>query len=158
MDLMRKGRCAESRGNAHPAPPRNDILPVRFSKYKLHRGVLGRSHIVANAHRHIGKETSRRWEQGDDIDLVDFVSSEYAEKMVAADSGLKDHIRELGIRKTARLAKIDSKTVMLIVRGGRVKRKTLHCITQTVNALLRTPPRSLSVADCLFGLPALPGI
>ncbi len=32
-----------------------------------------RSHIIANSHRYIGKETSRRWEQGDDVSMVDFV-------------------------------------------------------------------------------------
>jgi hypothetical protein len=30
----------------------------------LTRGLLKRSHIVANRHRYVGKETSRRWEQG----------------------------------------------------------------------------------------------
>src|SRR6266566_10024379 len=37
----------------------------------LPKGCLRRCHIVAGAHRYIGKETSRRWEQGDDMSMVD---------------------------------------------------------------------------------------
>src|SRR5439155_10969035 len=36
----------------------------------LTRGLLRRAHIIANRHRYIGKETSRRWEQGDDMSMV----------------------------------------------------------------------------------------
>src|SRR5436305_2807401 len=76
--------------------------------------------------RFIGKEVSRRLERGNDISIVDFRCAEYAERMVVADLTLRQRIRNMGIRKTARLAKLDTKTVMLIVRGGRVKQKTLE--------------------------------
>jgi hypothetical protein len=46
---------------------------------KLTRGLLRRSHIVVNQHRHIGKETSRKWEQRDDTSLVDFHCTEYSD-------------------------------------------------------------------------------
>jgi hypothetical protein len=46
---------------------------------KLTRGLSRRSHIVANQHRYIGKETSRKWEQGDDLRLVDFHCAEYSD-------------------------------------------------------------------------------
>lgn len=36
------------------------------------RRLLRRSHIIEKRRRYIGKETSRRWEQGDDISMVDF--------------------------------------------------------------------------------------
>ncbi|HWZ80519.1 MAG TPA: hypothetical protein VNX87_28535 [Candidatus Sulfotelmatobacter sp.] len=48
----------------------------------LTRGVLRRSHIVANVHRYVGKETSRRWEQGDDMSMVDFRCTEYGDGKV----------------------------------------------------------------------------
>lgn len=35
------------------------------------QGLLQRSHIVMDSPRWIGKETSRHWEQGDDISMVD---------------------------------------------------------------------------------------
>jgi hypothetical protein len=46
---------------------------------KLTRGLPRRSHIVTNRHRYIGKETSRRWEQGDDLSLADFHCAEYSD-------------------------------------------------------------------------------
>ena len=88
------------------------------------RGLLRRSHIVANQHRYIGKETSRKWEQGDDPSLVDFHCTEYSDGKTVADEKLTKQIAEFGIRKTARATR-DSKTIMLIARRERVKPSTL---------------------------------
>src|SRR6266851_9236716 len=96
------------------------------------RGLLRRSHIVANKHRYIGKETSRRWEQGDDLSLVDFRCAEYSDGKTVADQELRQKIAEIGIRKTARSTNIDSKTVMLISRGERVKPNTLAKVIEFV--------------------------
>ena len=92
---------------------------------KLTRGLLRRSHVVATRHRYIGKETSRRWEQGDDLSLVDFRCSEYSDGKTLAEPDVRKRIVEIGIRKTARATKTDSKTIMLISRGERVKHSTL---------------------------------
>jgi hypothetical protein len=92
---------------------------------KLTRGLLRRSHIVANCHRYIGKETSRRWEQGDDPSIVDFHSAEYSDGKTVGDPELKKRVVEVRIRQTARATGLDSKTIMLIVRGERVKPSTL---------------------------------
>ncbi len=77
----------------------------------LTRGLLRRSHIIANRHRYIGKETSRRWEQGDDTSLVDFRCAEYAAGMVIASNQIIERILEMGIRKATRANVIDGKTV-----------------------------------------------
>ena len=92
---------------------------------KLTRGLLRRSEIVANQHRYIGKETSRKWEQGDDPSLVDFHCAEYSDGKTTADEELRKQIAGFGIRKTARATNTDSKTIMLIVRRERVKPSTL---------------------------------
>jgi len=92
---------------------------------KLTRGLLRRSHIVASQHRYIGKETCRKWEQGDDPSLVDFHCAEYSDGKTIADEELTKQIAEFGIRKTARATRTDSKTIMLIVRRERVKPSTL---------------------------------
>ena len=34
------------------------------------RGLLQRTHVIAGKHRRIGKEADRRWEEGDDLELV----------------------------------------------------------------------------------------
>jgi hypothetical protein len=91
----------------------------------LTRGLLKRSHIVANRHRYIGKETSRRWEQGDDMSMVDFVCKEYSDGKVVADEETKKRIVEIGLKRIARETGIDRNTVRLITRGEPVKPKTL---------------------------------
>ena len=90
----------------------------------LTRGLLSRSHIVATRHRYIGKETSRRWEQGDDMSLVDFRCSEYSGGKVVADKETRNRIAEIGIRKVARETGIHSDTVTLVARGNPVRPKT----------------------------------
>jgi hypothetical protein len=97
---------------------------------KLTRGLLRRSHIDANSLRFIGKETSRHWEQGDDRSIVDFQCAEYGDGKAVADQELRERILQIGIRKTARKTKVDSKTIMLISRGERVKPSTLAKILQ----------------------------
>jgi hypothetical protein len=92
---------------------------------KLTRGLLKRSHIVASQHRFIGKETCRKWEQGDDPSLVDFQCAEYSDGKTIADEELRKQIAEFGIRKTARATNTDSKTIMLIAKRERVKPSTL---------------------------------
>ena len=92
--------------------------------HSLTRGLLSRSHVVANRHRYVGKETSRRWEQGDDPSIVDFRCIEYSDGKMVADKQTRERIVKIGIRKTARTTQVDSKTIMAIVRGEPVKRIT----------------------------------
>ncbi len=98
----------------------------------LTRGLLRRSHIVANRHRWIGKETSRRWEQGDDISMTDFRCSEYSEGKMVADEETRRRLVEIGIRKTARETGIHSDTVTLIARREPVKPITLAKIVSFI--------------------------
>jgi hypothetical protein len=93
--------------------------------HSLTRGLLRRSHIIANIHRHIGKETSRRWEQGDDPSTVDFRCREYSDGKVIADEAIRERIVEIGIREMVRLTGIHSDTITLFANGKRVKPKTL---------------------------------
>jgi hypothetical protein len=77
------------------------------------------------SHRYIGKETSRHWEQGDDISMVDFRCAEYNDGKMVADIETRKRIKEIGIRKVARETGVDSKTIMAINRGEPVKPVTL---------------------------------
>jgi len=65
---------------------------------------------------------------------VNFRCPEYAAGMVIASDEIRARIVEIGIRKVARAAGVDSKTVMLIIRGVPVKRSTLAPVLQFVNA------------------------
>ena len=91
----------------------------------LTRGLLRRSHIVVRKPRYIGKETSRRWEKGDDKSLVDFRCQEYAEGKVVATEETIRRIIETGIRRTAFGTRVDAKTIMKITRHEEVKAVTL---------------------------------
>ena len=91
----------------------------------LTRGLLKRSHIVANCHRYIGKESSRRWEQGDDISMADFTCAEYSDGKVNADQETRKRIIQIGIRKVARLSGVSRETVGMIAKGQPVKPSTL---------------------------------
>jgi len=74
---------------------------------------------------YVGKETSRRWEQDDNPSMVDVRCAEYSDGKMVADQKTRERILEIGIRKTARATRVDSKTIMAIVRGKRLKRITL---------------------------------
>jgi hypothetical protein len=66
-------------------------------------GLLRRAHVVAGDLRYIGKETDRRWEEGDDISVLEFKTTEYGRsKMVVASEEVKNDIRNIGINKCAR--------------------------------------------------------
>jgi hypothetical protein len=66
----------------------------------------------------------------DGIATLDFVCTEYGDGKAVADQQLRKRIVEIGIRTTARATKTDSKTIMLISRGGRVKPSTLAKVSK----------------------------
>ena len=88
-------------------------------------GLLTRAHIISRTHRYIGKEASRKWEHGDDLSLVNFESTEYADGKLVADLETRERIKRSGIRRVGRHAELDRKTVALIANGQRVKTSTL---------------------------------
>ena len=98
--------------------PRSGFFHSSFT-HSLCYTTLRRSHIAASQHRYIGKKTCRKWEQGDDLSLVDFQCAEYSDGKTVADEELRRRIVEFGIRKTGRATNTDSKTIMLIAKGER---------------------------------------
>lgn len=106
----------------------------------LTRGLLTRRHIIAGHHRYIGKETSRRWEQGDDLAMVDFACAEYSEGQTVANNELRKRIARYGLKRIARETGIDRNTVRLIVRGKSVKSTTLAQVITFIENV--TPPSS----------------
>jgi hypothetical protein len=39
--------------------------------------LLGRADVIAGELRYVGKETDRKWEEGDDISVLEFTTTEY---------------------------------------------------------------------------------
>jgi hypothetical protein len=57
-----------------------------------------------------GKETDRRWEEGDDTSVLEFKTTEYGRsKMVVASEEVKKAIKDIGINKCARESGFDRK-------------------------------------------------
>ena len=98
------------------------------------RGLLQRSHVVAASRRYVGKETDRRWEQGEDLSLVEFKSLEYEQsKLVVACEDIKQAILKAGIRKLERDTGISHHTIDKMLEGERVRRRTLAKIAEQIS-------------------------
>jgi hypothetical protein len=130
-------------------PPHNVVFPSQFARllieYQLHpeakslapdgtpcvadtNGLLRRADITAGEFRYIGKETDRKWEEGDDGSLLEFKTPEFGRAtMVIATEEVKAQISEIGINKCARESGFDRKNfVRKLVRDIPVKRNSYN--------------------------------
>jgi hypothetical protein len=128
-------------------PPHNVVFPSQFARllieYQEHpeskslapdggpckpltSGLLQRAHIVAGEFRYVGKETDRKWEEGDDVSVLEFKTVEYERaRKVTATEDVKAEIERIGINKCARESGFDRKNVIRkLVRGLPVKRNS----------------------------------
>ncbi len=81
---------------------------------------------MAGETRYVGKETDRKWKEGDDISVVEFAGTEYgrSSRVIASDE-IKTKIQEIGINKCARESGFDRKNfIRKLVRGMTVKRNS----------------------------------
>jgi hypothetical protein len=137
-------------------PPYNVVFPSQFARllieYQEHpeakslapdggpceagtRGLLQRAHITAGEFRYVGKETDRKWEEGDDISVLEFKATEFGRaKMVVAETSIADEIRTIGIRQTMKLTKMSQHTIEKLIRGKAVKRKTHEHMLNAIRA------------------------
>jgi hypothetical protein len=135
-------------------PPHNVVFPSQFARllieYQEHpeakslapdggpceadtSGLLQRAHVIAGKFRYVGKETDRKWEEGDDISVLEFKTTEYGRtKMIAADRVIADKIRAIGIRKTMALTKMSQHTVEKLIHGEAVKRNTYEHVLKAI--------------------------
>lgn len=89
-------------------------------------GLLRRTQVVAGEFRYIGKETDRKWEEGDEISILQFKTTEYGRsKKVTASEEIRKEILEIGINKCARKSGFDRKNfIRKLIRGIPVKRNS----------------------------------
>jgi hypothetical protein len=89
--------------------------------------------------RYVGKETDRKWEEGDDISVLEFKTAEYGRaKKVDADTSIGDNIRAIGIRKTMELTQMSQHTIERLIRGEAVKRTTHDQVLKAIQAYKST--------------------
>lgn len=91
-------------------------------------GLLKRAHVIAGDIRYVGKETDRKWEEGEEISVLEFAASEYGLKSrVVASEGVKATISRIGINKCARESGFDRKNfIRKLVRDIPVKRNSYN--------------------------------
>jgi hypothetical protein len=95
------------------------------------RGLLQRSSVIAASRRYVGKETDRRWEQGEDLSLVEFKAVEYqGSKQVVASEEIKEQILKTGIRKLERETRVSHHTLEKVLKNESVRRRTIAKIME----------------------------
>ena len=61
------------------------------------KGLLQRAHVIAGEIRYVGKETDRKWEQGDEMSVLEFAATEYGRTgKVIASEDVRIDIRKSG--------------------------------------------------------------
>src|SRR5260370_3353410 len=97
--------------------------------------MVKRAHVTAGEFRYVGKETDRKWEEGDEISVLEFAATEYGRTTrVVASEELKNDIRNIGINKCARESGFDRKNfIRKLVRDIPVKRNSYDEFVRWVN-------------------------
>jgi hypothetical protein len=130
-------------------PPSDVVFPSQFARllteYQHHpeakslapdgtpcradtKGLLQRAHITAGELRYVGKEADRKWEEGDDISVLEFKTTEYGRsKKVVASEEVRMAIRNIGINRSARESGFDRKNfIRKLIRRIPVKRSSYN--------------------------------
>jgi hypothetical protein len=101
------------------------------------KGLLRRASIVAADIVPVGKETDRRWEQGEDLSLVDFEVLEYrgTGKMMALNQSLRNELAKQGIRALMRTTSLSQHTIERALRGELLHPRTRKILMALVRAV-----------------------
>jgi hypothetical protein len=97
-------------------------------------GLLQRARITAGKLVPVGKETDRRWEQGEDPSMIDsdIYVFEKRIKLVIADPSERKRWSDIGVRRLMRGSGLSQKAVYKILAGEPVRRHTLSSFRQAV--------------------------
>lgn len=96
------------------------------------QGLLLRAKIVAGKLVPVGKETDRKWEQGEDPSMLDSQVHvcEKQRKMVVADASEKKRWSAIGVRRLMRESKLSQEPVSNAIKGKPVRPQTFSIIRQ----------------------------
>lgn len=106
------------------APPGGKEPGSRWYGVSTGNHGLTQPHVIAGDIRYVGKETDRKWEEGEDISVLDFAATEYGRTGgVLASEEVKNQIKGNGINKCPRESGFDRKNfIRKLVRDVPVKR------------------------------------
>lgn len=94
---------------------------------QIRGGLLQRAHVTAGELRYVGKQTDRKWEEGDDTSVLEFKANEFgrATKVVATEE-LRSYITKIGIKKCALESGFTRFFVRKLLHGRAVKAQVLR--------------------------------
>src|SRR5262249_37506366 len=101
------------------------------------RGLLQRARIKAGKLVPVGKETDRRWEQGEDPSMIDsnLHTYERTTRMVVVDVTERRKLAAIGVRRLMRESRLSQTPVSKAIKGKPVRRQTLSIIRQAAARL-----------------------
>jgi hypothetical protein len=99
------------------------------------RGLLLRANITAGRLVPVGKETDRRWEQGEDTSMVDFETFLYEKSRNVADVSERKRWSAIGVRRLMRESTLAQKTIYKILIGKPVRPQTLSTFRQAADKI-----------------------
>jgi hypothetical protein len=97
--------------------------------------LLLRAKITAGRLVPVGKETDRRWEQGEDTSMVDFETFLYEKPRNVADVSERKRWSAIGVRRLMRESTLAQKTIYQILRGKPVRPQTLSTFRQAADKI-----------------------
>jgi hypothetical protein len=100
------------------------------------QGLLLRAKIIAGKLIPLGKETDRRWEQGEDPSMLDFHRREFRTSATMAVANVPDQCRwkKIGIRNLIRKSKLSQKTVYAILNRQPVRASTFATFRRAIDS------------------------
>jgi hypothetical protein len=100
--------------------------------------------VIAGKHHYVGKETDRRWDEGEDLSPLTFVPNEFQPtgKMVAADEALLSDMAKHSLRELVRWTGLSHHTLAAIKDGKAVRQRTLATLWLPLRASERSKPTS----------------
>ena len=102
--------------------------------------MLLRAPIILSSLGFIGKETDRRFEQGEDISILTSKQVQYrpneTEQLITADEELQSEGGNVPVRTWARAAGVSKNTVKAAMRGERLRKSTIDKLAKALGELL----------------------
>jgi hypothetical protein len=101
------------------------------------QGLLRRTKIIAGQVVPVGKETDRRWEQGEDPSMLDSKIHLYEklENMIFAHLAERKKWSAIGVRRLIRESGLSQKAVYKILAGDPVRRHTLSSFRYAIDGI-----------------------
>ncbi len=124
------------------------------STHQTH-GLLQRNPVHAYYPRYISKESNSRWEQGEDISILDTFTLEYRPnetEHLTIDRDLQSRVSEWPIRPLASMAGVSTRTVKAAREGKRLRQSTIEKLEKALRSGISPKKTRTRSAEIRFTL------